>query len=64
MIENKMRELRFFQKKTLADLSLLSGITMTRLSFLERTVFSPTSVEKQKISKGLKTPIKEIFLDD
>lgn len=61
MSENKMRELRFFQKKTLADLSLTSGINMTRLSFLERSIFSPSPIEKHKISKGLKTPIKEIF---
>jgi transcriptional regulator with XRE-family HTH domain len=56
-----MRELRFFQKKTLADLSLSSGINMARLSFLERSIFLPTSNETKKISKALKVPEKEIF---
>jgi len=64
MGKNKMREMRFFQKKTLADLSLLSGVTMTRLSFLERSVFSPKLAEKQKISKALRAPIKDIFPEE
>ncbi|NQT81032.1 MAG: hypothetical protein HQ555_11660 [Candidatus Aminicenantes bacterium] len=64
MGKNKMRELRFFQKKTLADLSLSAGINMARLSFLERAIFPPNLAEKQKISKALGTPIKDIFLEE
>ena len=60
-MQNKIREIRFFQKKTLADLSRASGINMARLSHLERGIFPPTEIEIQKIAKALHTPVSDVF---
>ena len=60
-MRNKMRQLRFFQKKTLGDLWLSTKINQAKLSQLEREIFEPTKTEMEKIAKALKTPIKDVF---
>ena len=60
-MRNKMRELRFHQKKTLGDLWLKTKINQAKLSQIEREIFEPSAVEVRKIAKALRAPIKEVF---
>ena len=60
-MKNKIRELRFFEGLTQADLWLKTKIHQPKISQIERGYLEPTLKEKKLISKALKKSVNEIF---
>ena len=60
-MENNMKLARFLKKLTLDILFLKTGISQSKLSRIERNIFTPTDREKALISKALGKSVKEIF---
>lgn len=58
---SEMRKSRLLKDLTLDDLYLRTGITMPKLSRIERNIFKPTEREKKLICKALKVSVKDIF---
>jgi len=56
-----MRKIRQFRKMTLDDVFLKTGISIPKLSRIEREIFQPTQKEKKLISRALQMPIKKVF---
>ena len=63
-LKNRMREIRFQMRLTLADLWLKTRIHQSKLSQIERGIFQPTPLEKTLISKALKKSQEEVFIED
>jgi len=56
-----MRKIRQFKGLTLDDVYLKTGISIPKLSRIERGIFKATEKEKRLISRALKTPKKKVF---
>lgn len=61
MMISEMRKARILRGLTLDDLWLKTGINISKLSRLERSIFKPTDDERIRIAKALKVAPDNIF---
>lgn len=59
--KNRMKRARFEAKKTQPEVSLRTGISITKISLLENGLKQPTLEEKRKLSRALDCDIAWIF---
>lgn len=58
---SKMKETRFFRGFTLDDLFIKTGIPQSKLSRIERGIFTPKQEEKKRIAKALEASASILF---
>jgi len=63
-IKNRVKEGRFFEKKTQLDLSIKTGIDHATISRIERGYQIPSESQKIKLAKALNRDIAWLFPED
>ena len=60
-MKNKLKEVRFFAKKSQDQLHVETGISQSKISRIENGFIQPSKEEKRLIARFLKEPISKIF---
>ena len=60
-MENKLKEVRFFAKKSQDQLHIETGLSQSKISRIENGYIQPSKREKRLIARLLKQPISKIF---
>ena len=63
-IKTRVKEARFFERKTQLDLSIKTGIDHATISRIERGYQIPSETQKIKLAKALKRDIAWLFPDN
>lgn len=61
MAKNKLKEIRFFAKKTQDQLHIETGICQAKISRIENGYAQPSEEEKRLIARAMKESISKIF---
>lgn len=61
---NKVKELRWSQKLTVAELATRGGLRQSTVTKVENGDIIPSQITMMKISKGLGIPTHDVFLLD
>jgi len=62
--KNRVKEARFFEKKTQLDLSIKAGIDHATISRIERGYQIPSEKQQRKLAKALNRDIDWLFPDN
>ena len=60
-MENKLKKVRFFAKKTQDQIHIKTGISQSKISRIENGFIEPSQEEKKIIAQVLRRSIKQVF---
>ncbi len=60
-MENKLKEVRFFARKSQDEIHVETGLCQSKISRIENGYIQPSEKEKRLIAKALKEPVSKIF---
>lgn len=61
---NKLKEKRFFAKKSQMRLQLETGVNASIISRIECAYIQPTKAQKRKLAKALRVKVADLFPDE
>jgi transcriptional regulator with XRE-family HTH domain len=60
-MENKLKEARFFAKKSQDQLHIETGLSQSKISRIENGYIRPSEEDKKLVAQALKEPVSKIF---
>ena len=60
---NKLKEIRFFARKTQDEIHVETGLCQSKISRIENGYIQASEKEKRLIARALKEPVSKIFLE-
>jgi transcriptional regulator with XRE-family HTH domain len=64
LMTNKLKEMRFFKRKSQMRLQLETGINASLISRFECGYIQPTQEQKRKLARALRISVSELFPSD
>jgi transcriptional regulator with XRE-family HTH domain len=58
---NRLREIRREKGLSAIDIHVLTGIPFSRIYYIERGTYIPTSTQKEAIAQALGHPLEKVF---
>lgn len=59
-----VRQIRLMKSKSIDDIFIETGISIPKISRIERGIYQPTEREKKLISKALREPSEKVFPEE